>query len=251
MDESTENLRVLTRTQVDTYWRDGWVSREGLFDAGDVESWREECAHVWAGLDVESDDPRIQWRGGGDGEKVADRIDPLLDMSPLFNRLSTDPRLLGAVADLIGAAPDVLKGKVIMKRPGTMGYSAHQDYPYYQFLNIPAQEFVIVSVPLDVSNAESGAMEVFSGMHDTVLPAPADDPLDVDESRAHLGQGDFIELAPGDIALFHGLLPHRSGPNRSPHSRRVLYFSYVKGGYEDIYARYHAKRPAYRMKRER
>jgi len=189
-------------------------------------------------------DPRVQWRSHSDGTRVADRIDPLLDFSPLFAQLGSDPRLLGAVTDLTGAKPDLMKAKVIMKRSGTMGYAAHQDYPYYQFLGIPVDEFVIVAVPMDVCDATSGAMEVFSKRHDTILPAPPGEPFDLDESKADLGNGDYIELMPGDIALFHGLLPHRSGPNRAPHPRRILYFSYVTGGYQDVYERYHALRPA-------
>jgi 2-aminoethylphosphonate dioxygenase len=35
-----------------------------------------------------------------------------------------------------------------------------------------------------------------------------------------------LDLAPGDVALFSGYTPHRSGPNRSGHWRRLLYLSY-------------------------
>ena len=37
-------------------------ARAKIFGANAVDSWREECARVWAGLDVASNDPRIQWR---------------------------------------------------------------------------------------------------------------------------------------------------------------------------------------------
>ena len=33
-------------------------------------------------------------------------------------------------------------------------------------------------------------------------------------------------LEPGDVAVFSGYTPHRSGPNRSGHWRRLLYLSY-------------------------
>jgi len=33
-------------------------------------------------------------------------------------------------------------------------------------------------------------------------------------------------LEPGDVAVFHGLTPHRSGPNRSTTMRRAFYISY-------------------------
>ena len=35
-----------------------------------------------------------------------------------------------------------------------------------------------------------------------------------------------LELRPGDVAIFGGFTPHRSGPNRSGRWRRQLYLSY-------------------------
>jgi ectoine hydroxylase-related dioxygenase (phytanoyl-CoA dioxygenase family) len=35
-----------------------------------------------------------------------------------------------------------------------------------------------------------------------------------------------LALEPGDVAIFHGLTPHRSDPNRSSEMRRALYVSY-------------------------
>ena len=40
------------------------------------------------------------------------------------------------------------------------------------------------------------------------------------------GRRTSLVLEPGDIAVFHGLTPHRSDPNRSSQMRRVLYVSY-------------------------
>ena len=36
----------------------------------------------------------------------------------------------------------------------------------------------------------------------------------------------WLEMDPGDIAIFHGLTPHRSDPNRSTTMRRTFYVSY-------------------------
>ena len=43
----------------------------------------------------------------------------------------------------------------------------------------------------------------------------------VDPSKAVV-----VELAPGDAAILSGYTPHRSAPNRSAQSRRLLYLSY-------------------------
>jgi len=43
----------------------------------------------------------------------------------------------------------------------------------------------------------------------------------IDEST-----GVMLTMDPGDIAVFGGFTPHRSGPNRSDRWRRQLYLSY-------------------------
>ena len=44
--------------------------------------------------------------------------------------------------------------------------------------------------------------------------------------RSICRKGVVLDLAPGDVAIFSGYTPHRSGPNRSAQSRRLLYLSY-------------------------
>lgn len=48
----------------------------------------------------------------------------------------------------------------------------------------------------------------------------------VPDDAVDLSAGVVLDLAPGDIATFSGFTPHRSGPNRSRHWRRLLYLSY-------------------------
>jgi ectoine hydroxylase-related dioxygenase (phytanoyl-CoA dioxygenase family) len=46
------------------------------------------------------------------------------------------------------------------------------------------------------------------------------------DDAVDLSRGVVLDLAPGDIAVFSGYTPHRSGPNRSSQWRRLLYLSY-------------------------
>jgi 2-aminoethylphosphonate dioxygenase len=108
---------------------------------------------------------------------------------------------------------------------------------------------------IDPATAESGATEVFAGYHakgclsttDGLYHQLADDAVDQ-------ASGTVLDLAPGDVAVFSGYTPHRSAPNRSSHSRRLLYLSYnafsdggdqrhahyaeFKGWLQDRYAEY-------------
>jgi hypothetical protein len=46
------------------------------------------------------------------------------------------------------------------------------------------------------------------------------------EDAVDLSTGVVLDLAPGDIAIFSGYTPHRSGANHSTRWRRLLYLSY-------------------------
>jgi ectoine hydroxylase-related dioxygenase (phytanoyl-CoA dioxygenase family) len=212
----------------------------GFLGESAVDGLRAECERIWAQEPIHEGNPRVQWRGLIDGARVADRLDPVIDLSPLFAAMAEDPRLIALACTLLGEAPAIFKDKVIMKRPGTLGYGMHQDYPYWEHLGVPASDYVICFFPLDPFDAESGSIEMFPGLHAARVPPPPEDPLDSDESLIDLTRGQLLQLAPGDVVVMHSLTPHRSPPNRSFRSRRVIILSYTKAchrGLRDRYAR--------------
>ena len=220
------------------YRRDGHVVVSGLFDASDVRAWTDECDRLWQTLPIERSNTRVQWRALAAGGEIADRIDPVLDISPVYDGLARDPRLLAVVARLLDGTATPFKAKLITKRPGTCGYGLHQDYPYWEMLGLPADAYVNALVAFDPFDGASGTPELFPGFHHGKLPAPPDSPLDADESLLEGRRGVFLELAPGDVVFFHSLTPHRSGPNLATHSRRGLFLTYVPSRYPDLNDRY-------------
>jgi hypothetical protein len=239
-----ERARVpaLSPAQLDAYRRDGFVHVQHVFEDADITRWRAEGDRLWQLVDDKAS--RVQWRGHDKQGNIADRIDPVMDISPEFERLAADPRLRRIAADAIGDRVNILKAKLIMKRPGTSGYGLHQDYPYWEFLGVPADSIAVVVIPLDVSNAQSGAIEFFPGRHDERIAPPKDNPFDTEPSKVDLSTGVCLELEPRDVALFHPLTPHRSAPNRSDHSRRALYYTYAGAEHGDLVEQYYANRPA-------
>jgi ectoine hydroxylase-related dioxygenase (phytanoyl-CoA dioxygenase family) len=193
---------------------------------------------------VERDNPRVQWRGALAGGEIADRIDPVLDVSPLFHALAHDGPLVEMASSALDDAAVVFKAKLIVKRPGTLGYTMHQDHPYWESLGAPADAYVTVVVAFDRFEAANGAVEVFPGQHHSRVPAPPHEPLDADESRMDTSGGVLIEQAPGDVAFFHSLIPHRSAPNRSPRARRGLFVTYLASRHGGLSERYHRGRIA-------
>lgn len=234
----TSPLHRLSREQADSYRRDGYVIVKGLFDATTIASMTRECDRLWASLPATRDNPRVQWRGLLTGGEIADRIDPVLDVSPLFNALANEGRLLEVAADTLDGTAAVFKCKLITKRPGTLGYKMHQDYPYWEFLGAPAEDFVNVLVAFDRFDAASGTPEVFPGLHHQRIPPPPDAPYDTDETLVDTSRGVLIGLEPGDVALFHSLAPHRSAHNRGQHDRRGLFLTYVPSRNESLRERY-------------
>jgi ectoine hydroxylase-related dioxygenase (phytanoyl-CoA dioxygenase family) len=106
-----------------------------------------------------------------------------------------------------------------------MGYNLHQDIPR-TWEGFP-RSFMTVLIPIDPASEANGCTEVFSGYHHEFMSPPGRPDLymlppdSVDPARRTA-----LVLEPGDVALFHGLTPHRSDPNRSQSMRRTFYVSY-------------------------
>jgi len=228
----------LTPPQILDYHRDGWVVIPGFLTPAEVSELGTICEQVWAAEPIDAGNPRVRWRHHRDGTNVADRLDPVSDLSPRLAALTRDSRLFQVAHDLLGEPPAFFKDKVIMKRPGTLGYGLHQDYPYWESLGAPPDAYVTLFLPLDPFDRESGSIEIFPGLHARRWPPPPDDPLDCDERAIDLSRGRMVELAPGDLAAMHSLTPHRSPANDSGQSRRVLILSYTRASAGDLRARY-------------
>ena len=217
----------------------GFVSLHGRFSPEEVAAWGRERDRLAAGFSRATAE-RYQQRRTVGGGMITDRIDPVRDVSPTFAALAADQRILGPVGELLGEAPALLKAKLIVKRPGTSGYGLHQDFPYWAWLGVPADELLSAAVAIDPAHRGNGGVEVFEGLHHERLKPSPDDPRDIDEQVMALATGCVPELAAGDVLLFHSLVPHRSGPNTADASRTALFLTYAPARYGDLYSRYHA-----------
>lgn len=239
---STIDERVLTRI-VREYRADGWAVVRSPFEAAEVEAWRKECERL-AGALTEADpaDSRIQSRGHRQRGTVRDRYDPVTDFSPLFRELAEDPRIRSIAARILDADPILLKDRLILKSAGTEGYGLHLDWPYWEWLGIPPDEILTLMLSVDASDATNGAIEVFPGLQRTALQASADDPRDLDPGAVEGLQGRLAVTGAGDILLLHPTAPHRSGPNLSGGSRRIVTFIYTIDSHRGARERYYAER---------
>ncbi|MEI6540728.1 MAG: phytanoyl-CoA dioxygenase family protein, partial [Planctomycetota bacterium] len=157
------------------------------------------------------------------GELLFEVFDPVNDLSKILHSVCFDERLTSALDAIYGEPAELFKEKLIYKMPGAKGYDLHQDIPQ-SWPGWP-HTFLTVLLAIDGSNRDNGCTEVYRGYHDRFLSSDPDEymlpPDCVCESRQ-----EFLELNPGDLAIFHGLTPHGSAANKSAGMRRAFYISY-------------------------
>jgi ectoine hydroxylase-related dioxygenase (phytanoyl-CoA dioxygenase family) len=216
----------LARDQIHKYETYGFLVLKNVFEPAEMQCLLDESERLLsehAEL-ISPNNLRCRYMPHHEsGEPLFEVFDPVNDISPLCERFCFDPRILSAVGSLYGEPACLFKEKLIFKPPGALGYKLHQDIPL-AWNGFP-RSFLTVLIPIDPSVEENGCTEVYSGYHDDFLSSDGsvymlpDDCVDANRRTP-------LALNPGDIAIFHGLTPHRSAPNRSDKMRRVLYVSY-------------------------
>ena len=208
------------------YHTDGYLVVRGVFSADQIAELDAEAVRLHQRTDlIDTDNIRCRWQNDvNTGECRFDCFDPVIDLSAVCERAARDPRLLDIVGALYGEPACLFKDKLIFKSPGTLGYQLHQDY--ISWTSFPTS-FLTVIVAIDAADADNGATEVFPGCHQQGALAPRDGKYhQLPDDAVDLSSGVVLDLKPGDIAIFSGFTPHRSGPNRSAQWRRLLYLSY-------------------------
>jgi len=217
---------VLTQKQIADYRAEGFVAVRGVFASAEVAELDAEAVQLLQRTDLmDSDNIRCRWQNCVEtGECRFDCFDPVIDISPVCDRIAHNPRLIAIVSALYGERAHLFKDKLIFKPPGAQGYALHQDYISWK--SFP-KSFVTVIVAIDSSDASNGATEVFPGYHTRGCMTPEDGMYhELPLESVDVSKGVMLELAPGDVAIFSGYTPHRSAPNHSAQSRRLLYLSY-------------------------
>lgn len=218
----------LTFAELDEYRERGFVVLRSVFTGREMAALADEADRL---LEERQDlvDPlnlRCRYMPHAQTQTpLFEVFDPVNDISPLCAQFTADERITERVASVYGEPACLFKDKLIFKPPGATGYNLHQDIPR-AWPGFP-RTFLTVLIPIDPCDAENGATEVFAGYHrDEHLATEAGNPYKIPATAVDPVRGVLLDLAPGDVAIFHGLTPHRSAPNRSDRPRRTLYVSY-------------------------
>lgn len=158
-----------------------------------------------------------------------------------LERVRRDPRLLDILAPLAGRDLKQIINQLHWKPPGAAmaEFGFHQDSrsrrPREAFREL-ARSYVQTAIAIDPQTAENGAMVVCPGSHrlgelpfDPARPsmAMALDTADLERLGADPAAATVIEMAPGDVALWHVHTLHGSGPNVADIDRRLYINGYV------------------------
>lgn len=231
------------------FWSRGYVVLRGFFAPALIERCGAELQRL---LDSRAhEDPlnlRYESRRTLAAGSVVDRIDPVLDLLPSLRALAMHAELADALQAALGEPTSLLKAKLIIKRPGTAGYMAHQDFLYWRWLELEPDKLCSVAVALGDSDESSGNLKLYPGMHRELIRATEHDPSgDIAPSRLAGREFECPSLQRGDVIVFHSLTPHESAANVSSHARNLLIASYAAVSERGLYRRYYEREMARRL----
>jgi ectoine hydroxylase-related dioxygenase (phytanoyl-CoA dioxygenase family) len=225
---------MLTRDQVQSYRKDGYLVIENVLDATELETLRgiidglvessrslTEHNHLF---DLEPthtpEEPRVR------------RIKEPHNVHPAFRDVAFSKKIAGILTPLIGTTSGIRyqTGKLNMK---SAGYGAavewHQDWAFYPHTN---DDLLAIGLYLDDCGPDNGPLMVIPGSHtgpiydhhsDGVF-CGAIDPgaTDIDFSKAVTLTGPA-----GSMTIHHVRMVHGSALNTSGRPRRLLLFQYT------------------------
>ena len=146
---------------------------------------------------------------------------------------AVNARCAELVADLLDADVDVFQSMFILKNPGAWGQPWHQDSHYFNFDQQPQ---VGLWLAISAATLDNGCLSVLPGSHRLPVQIHHRDARaganhgylevhDIDEIAALP-----VEMAPGDLLVFHSFLLHKSVDNRSTDRRTAMVYHYGRAG---------------------
>ena len=232
----------------------GYVVLPGVFEADELQRMREEAQRILdfvldTSLRAQRRNPRLDCVVREDGTVAVRKVQPVNDLSELIASISSDPRLIDPMRELMGDEPVLMEEKLNYKqvvdrsgedfsfitRPFPVGFPLHHDWGYYRQQGYP-ENTISSAVALD-DCAGRGPLRVIPGSHLIDAPMKNPDPSSGDGEVA-AGFMDDVERTPidapaGSVMLFHAKLLHDSEPNRSGEPRRVMIYSHYPESHDD------------------
>ena len=203
----------------------------------DFDAWVEESRrHDAAYGEIGDGRPRFDVEPGHSAEKPClRRVASPIEVSDAYYEAMTSPRMVAAVADLIGPNVKLHHTKINSKLPRTPTKVAwHQDFPFTPHTN---DDVVTALLMVDDVTEENGPLEVLPASHKGPLETLWHDgrftgAVDAATASRCMAQAVRCTGRAGSVCLMHTRLLHGSAANASDHARTLFIVVYSA---EDAY----------------
>ncbi len=231
---------MLTKPQIEQFWRDGFLVVEGAVTAEElaamrreVEGWVEESRDHREPFGPETIDGRPRFDMGAEHSArnpALRRINNPSDISPAFEAVMRNAAVVDMVADLIGPDVKFHHCKINLKLPGSkteVGY--HQDFLYTPHTN---DDIVTALLMIDDMTVENGCLTVVPGSHKGPLYSLFEGDrftgfIESEAQRTLRSTEVPITGKAGGVCLMHTRLVHGSDANRTARSRGLYICVYT------------------------
>ncbi len=145
---------------------------------------------------------------------------------PFFKALAADENMVELMQGVLG---DNIRffGDECQLKPAHYGsaHAWHQDAPYFHHDLMP---IATLWIAIDDATRENGCIEVVPGSHKQgIIERRNRDQAWFEEGEFDTGNAVHATLKAGDALVFDILLPHGSGPNKTPSRRRSVIYRYT------------------------
>jgi len=256
---SIDTSMQLSAQQIESYEEQGFLVLPQIFAAEELAAFNARFLALVNGRAALSGNMKIMQdvmvvKGAVEPQSPVHAVNKLLclEKDPELFAFARHSKLITAVKCLLGDELYSLSSNVFNKPPGVDSrHPLHQDLRYFTLR--PAQKIIGVWTAILPALRSTGCLAVIPGSHKRgLLEHESPDwefvnhgffgvrEVDV-ELRVH------VELQPGDTLLFHPLLIHGSGRNRSDQFRRSISVHYAAASCTSPKGPWHNKPNIYRI----
>ncbi len=230
-------MSVISRPDinVEQYWQDGYLTVPAIIFDEQLRELRAEADRLVQVClnDPERHAPRIQWEANylpqnlkAGMEKVIRKLEPIIDISPLFAAFAFDEGIIGPVSTIFGESVELFEDKLNLKLPNGSPYPWHQDWSCCWRAH--TDELITCFIYLDDANETNGCLQVIPGSHQgkRIYPLKPGNYFEVDPSGIERDKIVPVPLKAGEMIFFDAYLLHYSDLNHSSVPRRAIIYTY-------------------------
>lgn len=228
-------LPVQIEVDVEKYRQEGFLTAPAVVSTEMLEKLRLEADRLTALCTKERERyaRRIEWevdhlaaeeqRGM---EKVIRKLEPVSDLSPLFQELAFSPEVTAPMRALFGEPVGLFEDKLNLKLPGGSPYPWHQDWVCCWRAH--TDQLITCFIYLDDADASNGCLQVIPGSHlgKPILPFKPGGRFEVDPGAVNAAAARVVPLKAGEMIFFDPYLLHFSALNTSRTPRRAIIYTY-------------------------